>query len=112
MGLAYFGAMVYLGQKELRRATKLAPAGWKVDGDAPPYNEELAARYTTYFLVPCLNEELVIADTVAAIVANPGVIVVVVDDASEDATAQLAYHAGGDQVLIVSRELPEARLGK
>ncbi len=71
------------------------------------------AQYTTYFLIPCLNEEAVIASTVGAL-RDPagGCRVVVVDDGSDDATGELARAAGGDQVTVVRRELPLARQGK
>ena len=39
-----------------------------------------------YYLIPCLNEELVIADTVRSLLADPRGLVVVVDDASDDRT--------------------------
>jgi 1,2-diacylglycerol 3-beta-glucosyltransferase len=66
--------------------------------------------YTVAFLVPCLDEEHVIGETVRALRAlAPGSLVVVVDDASGDATAALALEAGA---VVVSRTLPEARLGK
>jgi 1,2-diacylglycerol 3-beta-glucosyltransferase len=65
-----------------------------------------------YYLIPCLNEELVIADTVGSLLADPRGLVVVVDDASDDRTGELAAAAGGDRVLVVRRELPDARRGK
>jgi 1,2-diacylglycerol 3-beta-glucosyltransferase len=65
-----------------------------------------------YYLIPCLNEELVIADTVRSLLADSRGLVVVVDDASDDRTGELAAAAGGDRVLVVRRELPDARRGK
>jgi 1,2-diacylglycerol 3-beta-glucosyltransferase len=65
-----------------------------------------------YYLIPCLNEELVIADTVRSLLADPRGLVVVVDDASDDRTGELAAAAGGDRVRVVRRELPDARRGK
>lgn len=73
---------------------------------------------TTYFLVPCLNEALVIGDTVRDLLhrTDRGV-VVVVDDGSDDDTSGIAQAAArelglAERLLVVRRDLPEARLGK
>jgi len=66
----------------------------------------------TYFLVPCLNEELVVARTVRALLADHRARVIVIDDASDDATGELAAAVDRDRVIVVRRELPDARLGK
>lgn len=66
--------------------------------------------YEVIFLVPCLNEEAVIGDTVASLRRlSPGSTVIVVDDASDDRTGDVAAEAGAK---VVRRELPDARLGK
>jgi len=68
------------------------------------------ADYTLAFLVPCLDEERVIGETVRALRSlAPSAVVVVVDDGSTDATAALAEEAGA---VVVRRALPDARLGK
>jgi 1,2-diacylglycerol 3-beta-glucosyltransferase len=66
----------------------------------------------TYFLVACLNEELVIGRTVKALLADPRARVVVVDDGSDDATGAVATAVNPDRVTVVRRELPNARRGK
>jgi 1,2-diacylglycerol 3-beta-glucosyltransferase len=71
-----------------------------------------AADCVVYYLIPCLNEELVIGDTVRSLLTDARGLVVVVDDASDDRTGELAAAAGGDRVMVVRRELPEARRGK
>ncbi|MDQ1737542.1 MAG: hypothetical protein QOH56_3793 [Pseudonocardiales bacterium] len=70
------------------------------------------ADYHVYFLLPCLNEEEVIGGTIDALLESQqrGAIVVI-DDGSEDATAAIA-RSKGDQVVVVSRTLPNARQGK
>lgn len=68
--------------------------------------------FVTYFLVPCLNEELVIAATVRALLADRRARVVVVDDGSDDATGEVAAAVDRRRVTVVRRELPDARLGK
>jgi len=68
--------------------------------------------FVTYFLVPCLNEEQVIARTVQALLTDRRARVVVVDDGSDDATGAVAAAVSADRVTVVRRDLPEARLGK
>jgi 1,2-diacylglycerol 3-beta-glucosyltransferase len=95
-GLAQFVVWYRWGRAELgaARACPVVPAG----------------DYETVFLIPCLNEEEVIGETVTAIrELVPAATVIVVDDASDDRTGELAAAAGA---TVVRRELPEARLGK
>jgi 1,2-diacylglycerol 3-beta-glucosyltransferase len=66
----------------------------------------------TYFLVACLNEELVIGRTIKALLADRRARVIVVDDGSDDATGLVAAAVAPDRVTVVRRELPNARLGK
>ncbi|WP_198652824.1 glycosyltransferase family 2 protein [Actinocorallia populi] len=64
------------------------------------------------FLVACLNEEKVLEASLDRLSRLPGrPPVLVVDDASDDRTAQIAREAGGN-VLLYRRTLPEARNGK
>lgn len=64
-------------------------------------------------LVPALNEASVIAATVRGILSLPGRIhVVVVDDGSDDGTAEEVRGLLGARVHLLRRELPEARRGK
>jgi 1,2-diacylglycerol 3-beta-glucosyltransferase len=65
-----------------------------------------------YFVVPCMNEETVISETVGSLLSDPRALVVVVDDASDDRTGELAAAVDSSRVMVVRRELPEARLGK
>jgi 1,2-diacylglycerol 3-beta-glucosyltransferase len=92
-----------------RLRTKLETA------DDPPARAGVlipAEECVVYYVIPCLNEELVIGDTVRSLLTDPRGLVVIVDDASDDRTGELAAAAGGDRALVVRRELPEARLGK
>lgn len=79
---------------------------------------EAGRDYHLYFVVPCLNEELVIGATVERLLAeNPTARVIVVDDGSDDDTAGAARRgavaAGAlDRLRVVTRCLPLARLGK
>jgi len=68
--------------------------------------------FTVYFLIACLDEAAVIAETVRSALSHPGATVVLVDDASEDNTAGIARQAGGRRVIVRCRHLPGARQGK
>ncbi|GAA2919084.1 hypothetical protein GCM10020221_14170 [Streptomyces thioluteus] len=73
----------------------------------------LPAGWTVFVLVPCLNEERVIANTLRCLFdGQPGVRVVVVDDGSDDATSRIVRSVGGDRVTLVRRAPPAARQGK
>jgi len=67
---------------------------------------------TVIVLIACLDEAAVITGTVASIVEQPGVSVIVIDDGSDDDTGARALAAGGTQVTVSRRELPFARQGK
>jgi cellulose synthase/poly-beta-1,6-N-acetylglucosamine synthase-like glycosyltransferase len=103
LGIGYFSIMCALGAAVVRRHKKLDPSG----GD--PAVEE---RWNVFALIPCLNEERVIGATVHSLVDAGVRRVVVIDDASDDRTGEIAARAGGESVLVVRRQLPEARLGK
>lgn len=68
------------------------------------------------FIVPCLNEELVIRASIDRLLAIPGhnTAILVVDDGSDDATAAIVgRHAGRDpRVQLLRRSAPQARQGK
>lgn len=81
--------------------------------EAPPRAAVVAPdQLVTYFLVACLNEELVIGRTIKALLADRRARVIVVDDGSDDATGEVAAAVAPDRVTVVRRELPNARLGK
>ncbi|HMG65060.1 MAG TPA: glycosyltransferase, partial [Streptosporangiaceae bacterium] len=65
-----------------------------------------------YYLVPCLNEEPVIEETVRGLLTDSRARVIVIDDASDDRTGDLVRAISPDRVSVVRRELPEARQGK
>ncbi len=67
----------------------------------------LPAGRSVFVLIPCLNEERVIANTLRCLLdGQPGVRVVVVDDGSDDAMCIR------DSVTLVRRTPPAARQGK
>ena len=77
------------------------------DGDADEF-------FTWVFLVPALNEEVTIADSVERLLAVPvrRRHVVVIDDASDDRTPEILARARPPRPARVRRELPAARIGK
>jgi 1,2-diacylglycerol 3-beta-glucosyltransferase len=75
------------------------------------------AAYHVYFLVPCLNEEAVIGETLRGLLVDTACRVVVIDDDSDDATTQEARRAAAaldanDRLEVLNRRQPDARQGK
>ena len=66
------------------------------------------------FVMPCLNEEAVIAASLHRILALPyaRLSVVVVDDGSDDDTARIVGSFQDDRLHLLRRQLPNARQGK
>lgn len=66
------------------------------------------------FVIPCLNEELVIGPTIDGLlgVTEKNVAVLVVDDASDDRTGEIARRYGTERVWLLRRDAPDARRGK
>ena len=66
------------------------------------------------FLVPALNEELVIGNTLDSLMALPSErsFTVVIDDGSTDGTADIVRTYPTDRVRLFQRAAPDARLGK
>jgi 1,2-diacylglycerol 3-beta-glucosyltransferase len=66
------------------------------------------------FMMPCLNEEKVILNSLQRLLDIPGggFVILVIDDGSDDDTAGVVSGAGSDRVWLLSRKLPQARQGK
>ncbi|MER6674307.1 glycosyltransferase family 2 protein [Streptomyces sp. NPDC000983] len=66
------------------------------------------------FLLACLNEERVLSESLARITSLPAgnFMALVIDDGSEDRTADIALAADPDRVRVHRRTLPNARRGK
>ncbi len=66
------------------------------------------------FLLACLNEERVLAESLARITALPAgnFLALVIDDGSDDRTSDIARAADPERVRLLRRELPNARKGK
>ncbi|GAA1713672.1 glycosyltransferase [Isoptericola hypogeus] len=72
--------------------------------------------YLWVFVVPALNEEVTIADSVSRLVAVEAThkAIVVIDDGSDDRTPEVlaALRAEVPELQVLRRELPNARVGK
>ncbi|MBD0842622.1 MULTISPECIES: glycosyltransferase [unclassified Streptomyces] len=66
------------------------------------------------FLLACLNEEKVLSESLARITSLPAgnFMALVIDDASDDRTSEIALAADPDRVRLHRRTLPDARRGK
>ena len=114
IAVPYFLVSFVIGVRVARRTGSLREHE-RADGTAI---DEPAARYHLYFVVPCLNEELVIGATVNRLLAeNPECRVIVVDDDSDDGTALEAYRGATSaraarRLHVLTRRRPLARQGK
>src|SRR5699024_4560370 len=73
------------------------------------------SEFSWHAILPCRDEEAVIGRTIERMRGQfPNLHVWVVDDASDDATADIVgqYAATDNQVHLVSRTRPDARTGK
>ncbi len=88
------------GQKAIHRPPQPPPEG--------------ADAFSWIFLVPALNEEVTIADSVQRLVELPVASrrVVVIDDGSDDRTAEILAGIDHPDLFVLSRRAPEARQGK
>jgi 1,2-diacylglycerol 3-beta-glucosyltransferase len=85
-------------------------------GSTRAASAELARAQELYFvfLIPCLNEEKVILNSLSRLLAMPGdnFVVLVIDDGSDDNTVATVSGVVSDRVWLLSRKLPNARQGK
>ena len=82
-------------------------------GELPLKSPERPLR--TIFMIPALNEELVIEGSVRRLLSLPGeATVTVIDDGSTDGTAAIVQRlaAESDRVRLIQRVAPNARQGK
>ncbi|MDX8053639.1 glycosyltransferase family 2 protein [Lentzea sp. BCCO 10_0798] len=83
-----------------------------------PGGPEVPSRHPLQYwiIIPALNEERVVANTVRAALALDGartpVQVVVVDDGSDDGTPRVLAEIDDHRLHVLRRTLPEARKGK
>lgn len=94
--------------------TMLFIRGQRARRNAPEPDELGADRFSWVFIVPALNEQMTIADSVHRLLALPlqRRKVIVVDDASDDETPQRLAALEHADLIVLRRELPDARTGK
>jgi len=78
--------------------------------------QPLPSPETLYFVfvLPCLNEEVVIGRTLESLLETPGdnYSILVIDDGSDDGTAEIVESYDSDKVWLFQRTAPHAREGK
>ncbi|MFI9311066.1 glycosyltransferase family 2 protein [Streptomyces triculaminicus] len=106
----YNFVLLAMGVFRLRRAdgSLRGQLRWTHNGPVP-----LPPGWSIFALIPCLNEERVIANTLRCLLdGQPGVRIVVIDDGSEDGTSRSARTVGGSSITLIRRTPPAARQGK
>ncbi|MPZ22011.1 MAG: glycosyltransferase [Dehalococcoidia bacterium] len=79
-----------------------------------PREREDTSPYFFVLVIPALNEELVIGNTIRRLLTLPGdnYLLFVVDDGSDDDTASVVERFNSDKVRLSTRKAPVARKGK
>jgi len=118
LGIGYGVGMLAASRREPHRgarrsrplATAARPAASHPDAPAGAPRAELYF----VFLMPCLNEEKVIMNSLRRLLSMPAdnFVVVVIDDGSDDDTVGVISAALSDRVWLISRKAPRAREGK
>jgi 1,2-diacylglycerol 3-beta-glucosyltransferase len=111
--LPYFAITMVLGIRVAHRN------GARLDSQESALESEgeVVSHAGLYFLVPCLDEEVVIGATVRRLLAEPGCTVIVIDDGSSDRTAERARTAAAecgdpDRLVVLTRSGVESQCGK
>jgi cellulose synthase/poly-beta-1,6-N-acetylglucosamine synthase-like glycosyltransferase len=88
--------------------------GQRARRNAPAQDQELADSFTWVFMVPALNEEVTIADSVERLLAVEvrDKRIVVIDDGSEDSTPQILAGISHPALIPLRRNKPNAQTGK
>jgi 1,2-diacylglycerol 3-beta-glucosyltransferase len=112
LALPYFAISLTLGIRVAHRN------GLRLDSqETDDAVEDVHQPAGLYFLVPCLNEETVIGDTVRRLLHEPHATVVIIDDGSDDRTAERARAAAAGcghaaRLVVHTRVGPDSRQGK
>jgi UDP-N-acetylglucosamine 2-epimerase (non-hydrolysing) len=112
LALPYFVITLILGVRVAHRD------GSRLNSqESLPDPEEGGSHEGLYFLVPCLNEEMVIGATVRRLLDQPGCTVIVIDDGSSDETAARARSAAAafedpTRLVLLTRAGEDSRRGK
>lgn len=89
---------------------RFRPSSWR---SRSPH-ETGASQYDVVFLIPCLNEERVVGASIERLlnIDYPNMTVLVIDDGSDDGTAEVVRSIDDPRVHLLQRTLPNARKGK
>lgn len=117
LALPYFAISLFLGVRVARRHGQRLGSQEHAAEAAGTYEDETAATAAIYFLVPCLNEEVVIGETVRRLLTEHNATVIVIDDGSTDETANRAREAAAacgrtGSLNILTRAGAQSRQGK
>lgn len=88
--------------------------GQRAISQRPDPDQEFADSLLWIFLVPALNEEVTIADSVMRLrkVNTANRVILVIDDGSADRTPEILQGLAGPDLVVLCRDLPQAQLGK
>lgn len=117
LSLALITALIAYGLAMVG-ASRREPRARKTRRHGPPSSAGASASNPDdlffVFLMPCLNEERVIMNSLKRLLSLPSdnFAVMVVDDGSDDATCELVSSVVDDRVWLLQRRLPNARQGK
>lgn len=114
LALPYFAISLFLGVRVARRHGQHLGSQERAGEIGATAHTSAAA---VYFLVPCLNEGIVIGETVRRLLTEPGATVIVIDDGCTDQTADQARAAANEcghaaRLRILTRRGAESREGK
>lgn len=92
----------------------LTARGMRTAARAPGGAPGAADDFTWVFLVPALNEQITIGDSVTRLLGVPLAHrkIIVIDDGSDDATPEILATYRHPDLLVLRRDKPEARIGK
>lgn len=90
--------------------SQFRPSTWSPRKPAEPNG----SAYEVIFLIPCLNEETVLGASIERLLSidYPRTSILVIDDGSDDGTADVVRSFTDPRVHLLQRTLPNARKGK
>jgi cellulose synthase/poly-beta-1,6-N-acetylglucosamine synthase-like glycosyltransferase len=108
IGVGYGLGMLAVSRREPRWPSRHRRRG------LPPPPRVSTDRLFHVFLMPCLNEEKVLPNSLRRLLSIPGgnFVIMVIDDGSDDGTVEAISDLLGDRVWLLSRKAPNARQGK
>ena len=127
IGVSYGIGMLAASRREpkspqgLRDGRKPLPAAGPAEAEGPEGSEGSSQPlpradngFFFVFMMPCLNEEKVILNSLQRLLSIPGddFGVLVIDDGSDDRTVDVLSGVLGERVWLLSRKPPHARQGK